>query len=106
LLKGSSIVPLFNSDKTSINELIMENKPIRLDDLERHFNKDYETTLTKDYEYSESNLDLDYSDNYDNYENFTVFERFFDLDNSTNYLMPQKLEENNNVRRVALPGNS
>ena len=49
--KGSPIVPLFNEDKTSINELIMENKPIRLDDLERHFNKDYEI-LTKDYEYS------------------------------------------------------
>lgn len=67
-LRKDLVVPLFNSDRTSLNEMIELDKPITLDDVERHFSLDYNfddlppiVSLTDGREYA---------------ENFTVFERF------------------------------
>ena len=67
-LRKDLVVPLFNADRTSLNEMIELDKPITLEDVERHFSLDYNfddlppiVSLTDDREYA---------------ENFTVFERF------------------------------
>ena len=67
-LRKDLVVPLFNADRTSLNAMIELDKPITLEDVERHFSLDYNfddlppiVSLTDDREYA---------------ENFTVFERF------------------------------
>jgi len=70
-LRKDLVVPLFNFDRTSLNEMIELDKPITLDDVERHFSLDYNfddlpPILTDDREYA---------------ENFTVFERFLGQEN-------------------------
>ena len=67
-LRKDLVVPLFNADRTLLNAKIELDKPITLEDVERHFSLDYNfddlppiVSLTDDREYA---------------ENFTVFERF------------------------------